>query len=204
MATGHCHYFQSIRIVNYLIFGEIIDSRSSFHNKQIPHTHHFTLHIVLAGMGICASQEENENEIQTSFDPKNIYYDHTGNLRFGIVLNDIVEEMRRMIVNDSLQEGATTWYIIDSSWLSAWLYFAHYDKYTSPCPGPCRNDDLITYHHPSQLWIPRKNLVLATKDHPGHYCKINEETWNLFQECYEYSGPAIRFNSTDRVNSLHS
>jgi hypothetical protein len=45
-----------------------------------------------------------ENEIQSSFDPKNIYYDIHGNLRFGVVMNDVIEEMRRMIVNDSLQE----------------------------------------------------------------------------------------------------
>jgi hypothetical protein len=54
-------------------------------------------------MGACGSKND-ENEIQSSFDPKNIYYDINGNLRYGIVLNDIVEEMRRMIVNDSLQE----------------------------------------------------------------------------------------------------
>jgi hypothetical protein len=55
-----------------------------------------------------SSKEENENEIQTSFDPKNIYDDQTGNLRFGIVMNDIVEEMRQMIGNDGIQEGLTT------------------------------------------------------------------------------------------------
>lgn len=88
-----------------------------------------------------------------------------------------------------------TWYIIDSSWLSSWLYFAHYDKYVSPCPGPCRNDDLITYDHSMKRWVPKKNLVLATKDHPGHYCKINKETWSLFVECYDHSGPTITVTS---------
>lgn len=71
----------------------------------------------------------------------------------------------------------------------------HYDKYVSPCPGPCRNDDLLTYDHSLQKWVPKKNLVLATKDHPGHYCKINKETWSLFQECYEHSGPTITVTS---------
>lgn len=56
-------------------------------------------------MGIFSSKEEEDvKEIQTTFDPKNIYYDQYGNLRYGIVLNDIIEEMRRMILNDSLSE----------------------------------------------------------------------------------------------------
>lgn len=54
-------------------------------------------------MGSCGSKED-ENEVQSSFDPKNIYYDINGNLRYGIVLNDVIEEMRRMIVNDSIQD----------------------------------------------------------------------------------------------------
>lgn len=84
-----------------------------------------------------------------------------------------------------------TWYVIDSAWLSSWLHFAHYDKFVSPCPGPCRNDDLITFDHITEKWIPKKNLILATKDKPGHYCKVNSEVWKLFKECYENSGPEI-------------
>jgi hypothetical protein len=92
-------------------------------------------------------------------------------------IRDIVEEMSQMIGSDGIQD----------------------DKYISPCPGPCRNDELITYHHPSQQWRPKKNLVFATKERAGHYCKVNEETWNLFKSCSENSGPAMRFDSTDRV-----
>ena len=56
-------------------------------------------------MGVFSSKEEKEREeIQSSYDPKNIYYDIYGNLRYGVVLNDIVEEMRRMILNDSIAE----------------------------------------------------------------------------------------------------
>ena len=88
-----------------------------------------------------------------------------------------------------------TWYIVDAAWLSSWLYFTHYDKFVSPCPGPCRNDDLITYSFTLERWIPKPNLILSTKDKPGHYCKVNKEVWNLFYECYDHSGPAIYINN---------
>lgn len=53
---------------------------------------------------LLSKDDEGAEEVTSSYDPKNIYYDQHGNLRYGIVLNDIIEEMRRMILNDSISD----------------------------------------------------------------------------------------------------
>ena len=87
-------------------------------------------------MGCGSSQEEGVNEVPIAYDPKDIYYDRTGNLRYGHVLNDKEDELRRIIISDlaKLENGGVA-YVIDASWMNAWLYFTHYDRNVSPNPG---------------------------------------------------------------------
>jgi hypothetical protein len=49
-------------------------------------------------MGQTSAREE---EVPTYFDPKNIFYDNDGNIRFGNVTNDTNDEMRRVFLSDA-------------------------------------------------------------------------------------------------------
>mmetsp|Transcript_19981 Transcript_19981/g.28704 ORF Transcript_19981/g.28704 Transcript_19981/m.28704 type:complete len:306 (-) Transcript_19981:233-1150(-) len=143
-------------------------------------------------MGCSSSSEGEEVTIPPAYDPKDIYYDRYGNLRYGHVVNDREDELRRVVVNDIATSESHLCYIVDSSWMNAWLMFTHYDRYVSPNPGPCRNDDLVMYDPDKKQWVGKPSLIMAMKDSPGHYCRVSPDAWNVFIECYPGCGPTIK------------
>jgi hypothetical protein len=91
------------------------------------------------------------------------------------------------------QEPDKVWYVVDASWLASWLAFVHYEKNTSPAPGPCRNDRLIVPDFEAGRFEPRPGLVLSHHGRlTGHYRLMSAAAWSLIEKCYPGSGPEIR------------
>ncbi|CAE7699455.1 unnamed protein product, partial [Symbiodinium microadriaticum] len=155
-------------------------------------------------MGCGSSKDEGKQEVPIAYDPKDIYFDRTGNLRYGHVVNDKEDELRRVIISDLAKIGnGGVAYVIDSSWMNCWLYFTHYDRNVSPNPGPCINEELVTYDKARSRWVAKEGLVMQLKDKPGNYCRVSKEVWDIFVECYPGSGPEIKAVFHESKTSAH-
>jgi len=156
-------------------------------------------------MGCCKSKSEDDDSPETlGFQMKNIFYDADGNLRCGNVTNDKDEEMRQVSLNDAFStklkdEDGSEWCVVDTNWFNAWMSFVHLDRNSSPNPGPCRNDRLVTFDEHTQRWVPRSGLVATDKRTNGNYSLMSPAVWEVFRDCYPGSGPEIKYT----YNSLH-
>ena len=54
--------------------------------------------------------------------------------------------------------------------------------------GDFKHDPSLSIH---LLYTPKRNLILANDDHPGHYRLVNEHVWRKIVELYPESGPTI-------------
>lgn len=143
--------------------------------------------------------DDDESKDDDVYDPSCIYYDDNGNLRYasGAGAKDRDAELRRIVaVDDNVEEEDKEWWIIDSTWVNAWLAYVHYAKNVSPAPGPVDNTTLLRLAtDPDGLtrrWIPRDGLISAQKSKAGHYRRITKEAWLIYVELYPASGPEIR------------
>lgn len=67
----------------------------------------------------------------------------------------------------------------------------HYESDTAPNPGPCRNERLLIPDYELNQWVPRKNLIMASKKRSGDYRRVSRKTWELYSDLYPGSGPTI-------------
>ena len=120
-----------------------------------------------------------------------------------IMADDASEEVisrkrNNLELHDFFQDGKE-WYVIDSVWINTWLAYVHYGKDISPNPGPCDNTRLLNNDTGNSCWVPKPDMICATKTKSGHYRRITKETWEIFCECYPGSGPEIKMKY-DPVN----
>ena len=100
-------------------------------------------------MGGSSSKDDENALIAGQFDTSKISYNKYGNLVHGGP--QISREERDNQVKffssskiDSVEEDEDKdWYIMDASWITSWLAYAHFDKDVSPAPGPCTNFRLL-------------------------------------------------------------
>lgn len=142
-----------------------------------------------------SKDKKNEEEDSKEYDKKMIYIDEYGNFVYGDKQFDPDEEaIRVMNTDDPIEEDGKEWYIINTSWMNAWLMYCHLNKNVNPNPGPCRNECLLESNQASTGWVSKSDLVMARKDKEGDYRRISKATWEVFCELYPGSGPAIRVN----------
>ncbi len=93
----------------------------------------------------------------------------------------------------------TTWYIVDSSWIAAWLAYVHFDTAIAPAPGPCRNDRLLAWSDDECKYIGRFGLFMAVKNRAGDYRRVSKATWDKFCSFYPGSGPSITMELSKEI-----
>ena len=121
-------------------------------------------------------------------------FDDDGNIRHGMAMRDKMGEMQRVLHAEAQAKKKEStkdveWAIVDATWLCQWLMFVHSDN-DAPSPGPVHNHRLI-FKDPAGVWRPRVGLVMEKTGHVGDYRKIHLETWRVFQDLYDGSGPTI-------------
>lgn len=147
--------------------------------------------------------DDEEKKDDDIYDPSCIYYDDHGNLRYasGAGTKDRDAELRRIVaVDDNVEEDGKEWWIIDATWVNAWLAYVHYAKNISPAPGPVDNTTLLRLSTEpdgvARKWVPRDGLISAQKSKVGHYRRITKEAWLIYMELYPASGPEIHMTYT--------
>ena len=100
-------------------------------------------------MGCNSSKDDENTLILGQFDTSKISYDRYGNLIHNgpqISKEERDAQVKRFSSSkiDSIEEDEDKdWYIMDASWITSWLAYAHFDKDVSPAPGPCTNFRLL-------------------------------------------------------------
>jgi hypothetical protein len=122
-------------------------------------------------MGNLLSKEEDgkkkkkgdDDELPDVYPTSRIYYDKHGNLRLDMKMKrkNIDEEIQRIMEFDSVDEeiDGSTWYIIDASWMNAWLAYTYTAQNVSPRPGPIENQRLIIWDPTAKEWIQVGELL---------------------------------------------
>ena len=104
--------------------------------------------VAYSNMGGSSSKDEDVSVIG-AFDTSKISYNKHGNLVHGgpqISKDDRDHQVKFFSSSkvDSIEEDENRdWYIMDASWITSWLAYAHFDKDVSPAPGPCTNFRLL-------------------------------------------------------------
>lgn len=83
------------------------------------------------------------------------------------------------------------WVVMDASWITCWLAYAHFDRDVSPAPGPCKNHRLLQPDFTNNKWKPRNDLVMANVTSQGDYRRVTETVWKRFAKDFPGSGPKI-------------
>jgi len=146
-------------------------------------------------------------------DVDSIFYDADGALRHDPERRRDREAELRAFAQADARPPTASWYIVDASWMGAWLAFADTTVYAdraSPAPGPVPNARLLVsaaddHHHPVGdhppgvvvSWRPREGLAPQTYDKKkgvsgGHFRRVNAAVWAEIVKRYPGSGPSIR------------
>lgn len=91
----------------------------------------------------------------------------------------------------AMRKDGDPWFVVEAAWVHRWLaYVQGNDKMKHP--GPIDNSNLLLPPNSEDpRWKPKPVLRAARKEHMGHYRRINHKVWELWQNTYVGSGPAI-------------
>ena len=96
-------------------------------------------------------------------------------------------------VSDVAEPVPKLYYVVSSPWVNAWLAFAYASK-TSPDPGPCNNEMLLSKDINKKCYVPREGMSRTRKGRKADYRHVTEETWQQICNLYPGSGPFIKVN----------